>query len=128
MADDVQFSSVLCMETLGIHHVALNVADVSAAIEFYTKRLGLTLRSDRPALGIGGAWLDAGGQQVHLLEAPAPAACGQHFAIHVADLDAVIAELRAASLTVSDANEIGPGRQAFLADPSGNGIELHQPG
>ena len=58
-----------------------------ATIEFYTNVLGLTVRTDRPNFPFGGAWLDLGGQQVHLIEAEVPPARGQHFAIHVADLD-----------------------------------------
>ncbi|HMC68524.1 MAG TPA: VOC family protein [Mycobacteriales bacterium] len=48
--------------------------------------------------------------------------------MQVDDLDAAIAELRAHGVEVSDASPVGRGRQAFLADPSGNGIELHGPG
>jgi glyoxylase I family protein len=116
------------MKASGIHHVALNVTDIDAAIEFYTKTLGLAPRTDRPDLGFAGAWLDAGAQQVHLLEVPPPEAKGQHFALQVDDLDAAVTELRAAGVAVSDPVGIGPGRQAFLNDPSGNQIELNQPG
>lgn len=115
------------MRVLGVHHVSINVDDVGAAAAFYVERLGLTPRGDRPDFGFGGAWLDAGGQQVHLIEAPQPDDRGQHFALQVADLDATIAELRGAGLTVSDASPVGTGRQAFLHDPAGNLVELHQP-
>jgi glyoxylase I family protein len=116
------------VKAAGIHHVALNVTDADVAIEFYTKVLGLTVRTDRPDFGVAGAWLDAGNQQVHLIEVPPPAACGQHFALQVDDLDAAVAELRASGVHVSDPSPIGPGRQAFLNDPAGNQIELNQPG
>ncbi len=56
-----------------------------------------------------------------------PSDKGQHLALHVGDLDATISELRAEGLTVSDAFPVGTGRQAFLHDPFGNLIELHQP-
>jgi catechol 2,3-dioxygenase-like lactoylglutathione lyase family enzyme len=115
------------MQPLGIHHVSINVGDVGAALRFYVEVLGLIPRTDRPAFGFGGAWLDLGSQQVHLIEAPGPADLGQHFAIQVADLDAVISELRGRDVTVSDASPVGTGRQAFLHDPSGNLVELHQP-
>jgi catechol 2,3-dioxygenase-like lactoylglutathione lyase family enzyme len=114
------------MRPLGVHHVSINVRDVDEAARFYVERLGFTRRDDRPDLGVGGAWLDAGDQQVHLIAGEPPAAVGQHFAIRVADLDAAVAELRASGLAVSDPSPIGSGRQAFLADPSGNGIELHE--
>lgn len=111
---------------LGVHHVSINVTDVAAALAFYVDVLGLTARTDRPDFGFGGAWLDVGPQQVHLIEAPGPQDRGQHFALQVADLDAAIADLRAAGTTVSDASPVGTGRQAFLHDPSGNLVELHQ--
>jgi catechol 2,3-dioxygenase-like lactoylglutathione lyase family enzyme len=114
------------MRPLAVHHVSINVRDVDAALRFYLDRLGLERRGDRPDFGFGGAWLDAGGQQVHLIEAEPPAGLGQHFALLVDDLDAVIAELRGAGVDVSDASPVGTGRQAFLNDPSGNGVELHQ--
>jgi catechol 2,3-dioxygenase-like lactoylglutathione lyase family enzyme len=100
---------------------------VSLACDFYVGRLGLSARTDRPDFGFAGAWLDAGGQQVHLIEGDVPTDQGQHLALHVVDLDAAIAELRAAGLTVSDAFPVGTGGQAFLHDPSGNLVELHQP-
>ena len=116
------------MRSLGVHHVAGNVEDLSAALAFYVDLLGLTPRSDRPDFGFGGAWLDAGGQQIHLVAAPPPADKGQHFALLVEDLDAVIVELRDKDVPVSDAFGVGAARQAFVNDPSGNTIELHQPG
>jgi catechol 2,3-dioxygenase-like lactoylglutathione lyase family enzyme len=109
-----------------VHHVSINVSDVDAALAFYVDRLGLVQRTDRPDFGFPGAWLDAGNQQVHLIEGGAPANVGQHFALQVADIDAAIAELRDAGVEVTDAFPVGTGRQAFLSDPAGNGIELHQ--
>ena len=51
-----------------------------------------------------------------------------HFAIRVDDLDAAVADLRAADQKVYTSDHIpGAGRQAFLHDPFGNFIELNQP-
>jgi glyoxylase I family protein len=115
------------MTVVGVHHVSINVADLGAAVHFYVEQLGLVARTDRPDFGFGGAWLDAGAQQVHLIEGEVPSDRGQHLALHVPDLDATINQLRAEGLTVSDAFPVGTGRQAFLHDPSGNLVELHQP-
>jgi catechol 2,3-dioxygenase-like lactoylglutathione lyase family enzyme len=115
------------MKPLGVHHVSINVADVDAALAFYTDVLGLRARSDRPDFGFGGAWLDAGGQQVHLIEAPVPPNHGQHFALAVGDLPAVVDELRGRGLTVSDPVKVGAGLQSFVHDPAGNTVELQQP-
>ena len=115
------------MQPRAIHHVSINVPDPEAALRFYVDVLGLTERTDRPDFGIGGAWLDAGGQQVHLIQGEAPANIGQHFALAFDDLDAVIAELRDRGVEVSDAMAFGPNRQAVTHDPAGNMVELHQP-
>jgi catechol 2,3-dioxygenase-like lactoylglutathione lyase family enzyme len=114
------------VQPLAIHHVSINVSDVDAALRFYVDVLGLTPRTDRPNFGFGGAWLDAGGQQVHLIEAPVPASQGQHFAVLVADLDATVAELRERGLDVSDPKPVATSLQTFVTDPSGNLVELHQ--
>jgi glyoxylase I family protein len=116
------------MQPLAVHHVSINVRDVEEALPFYTDVLGGEVRADRPDLGIAGAWIDLGAQQVHLVEAPAPSNLGQHFAIQVADLDQVVEELRGKGIEVGDPGAVGANRQTFLADPSGNVIELHQVG
>ena len=109
-----------------MHHVSINVDDIDAALDFYVGVLGLRPRSDRPDFGFGGAWLDAGGQQVHLIEGKVPNGDGEHFALLVGDLEASISELRARDIKVSDASPVGASLQAFLKDPAGNLIELHQ--
>jgi glyoxylase I family protein len=114
------------MRPIAVHHVSINVSDADEAARFYIEHLGLVRREDRPDFGFGGAWLDAGNQQVHLIEGEPPAAVGQHFALQVTDLDDAIAELRTQGVSVTDASPVGSGRQAFLSDPSGNGIELHE--
>jgi catechol 2,3-dioxygenase-like lactoylglutathione lyase family enzyme len=115
------------VKPLGVHHVSINVDDVGAALAFYVDVLGLSPRTDRPDFRFGGAWLDAGGQQVHLIEAQPPPGAGQHFALRVDDLDGTVDELRGRDVEVSDPKPVGPGRQAFLTDPAGNMVELHEP-
>ncbi len=114
------------MQPLDIHHVSVNVANVDAALAFYTDVLGGVARTDRPDFGFGGAWINFGDRQLHLIEAPVPDNFGQHFAVRVADLPATVEELRTRGFEVSDAVPVGSGLQAFMTDPSGNAIELHQ--
>jgi glyoxylase I family protein len=116
------------MQPIAIHHVAINVTDITEAIAFYTDILGGAVRADRPDFGFNGAWIDLGGQQVHLLEAPVPRNLGQHFAIQVEDIDAAVAELRSKGMAIADPVDSGANRQTFLDDPSGNPIELHEVG
>jgi glyoxylase I family protein len=116
------------MDPLALHHVSVNVDDVDAAVAFYVGALGGTVRDDRPQFGFGGAWINLGSGQVHLIEAPVPPNMGQHFAVRVGDLDAVVRELRSKGLRVSDPSDVGPNRQTFVNDPAGNTVELHEVG
>jgi glyoxylase I family protein len=116
------------MEPLGLHHVSINVSDAAEGVAFYTGVLGGALRDDRPDFGFGGAWIDLGAQQVHLIEARVPANFGQHFAIRVDNLDTVVDELRSRGIELADPVPVGAGRQTFLNDPSGNVVELHEVG
>ena len=116
------------MRVIGVHHVSINVSDVSEALEFYVDVLGLMPRADRPDFSFGGAWLDVGAQQIHLIEGEPPGDVGQHVALHVEDIDAVVKELQERGVAVTTPKAVGNGRQSFLHDPSGNRIELNQPG
>ena len=114
---------------LGVHHVSINVDDLEAARAFYVDVLGFTERTDRPDFaGTPGAWLDVGGQQVHLIVGDVPARMGQHYAVLVADVDATVATLRTRDVRVSDPVEVGTGLQCFTRDPSGNVVEIHEAG
>src|SRR5438270_8595101 len=115
------------MAPLGVHHVSIMTPDVDAALGFYVDVLGLTKRTDRPEFGIGGAWLDAGGQQVHLVEGPTPSYTGQHFAFLVDDLDGLITDLRGRGYEIDEPFDSGVGRQTTVKDPCGNVVELNQP-
>ncbi|MEM9466891.1 MAG: VOC family protein [Actinomycetota bacterium] len=111
----------------GVHHVSLNVTDTDAAVAFY-RELGFE-PIDRPDLGFPGAWLRIGDTgELHLLEFPPPDAKGQHFSVHVDDLDAAVSTLADAGIEPDRIGGIdGICRQAFLSDPSGNQVELTQP-
>ena len=116
------------MGPVGLHHVTLNVDDVDACVKFYSAALGLRVRPDRPNFSFKGAWLDAGGQQVHLVEGRPPENLGQHFALAFSDLPAIVARLRENGYEVTEPVASGTSLQAFVIDPAGNRVELHQPG
>lgn len=116
------------MDPLAVHHVSVNVSNPARSVAFYTEVLGGTIRGDRPDFGIGGAWINLGRTQVHLIESAVPPNLGQHFAILVDDVDAAVRELRSKGIDVEDAKVVGPDRQTFINDPDGNAIELHQLG
>ena len=57
------------MSDLKLHHVAVVVRDVERSLGFYRDFLGLSSKP-RPAFQVGGAWLDAGRLEVHLVAHP----------------------------------------------------------
>lgn len=115
----------------GLHHVSLIVADTSRALAFYRDLLGLPLDPQRPDLGFGGAWLQLGPQQIHLLELPSPdpvrerpehGGRDRHVALSVTRLDELVARLSAAGVECRFSRS---GRRAvFCRDPDGNAVEL----
>jgi catechol 2,3-dioxygenase-like lactoylglutathione lyase family enzyme len=124
------------MKPAGVHHIAICVADAQKGLAFYRDVLGMT-ELPRPDLGPG-CWLDAGGQQVHLMEfgtlrldTTGPneeLIINAHFAIRVDDVDAAVADVQAQGVEVQRIPLVpGAGHQAFLHDPFGNLVELNQP-
>jgi glyoxylase I family protein len=114
------------MKPAGLHHVAISVADARKGLAFYRDVLGMT-QLPRPDLGPG-YWLDAGGQQVHLMEADTQPLGANHFAIRVDDIDAAVTDLQEQGVEVHRLPPTpGAGHQAFLHDPFGNLLELNQP-
>jgi glyoxylase I family protein len=119
---------MISMKPSGIHHVAICVDDAAAAKTFYCDVLGFTQVMTRPDDFGPGHWLDAGGQQVHVMEVADAGRNPGHFALRVDSLDDVVAEITASGVRVDRIHHTpGAGQQAFLHDPSGNVIELNQP-
>ena len=115
------------MKPVGIHHVNLMFDDIDAAREFYGKTLGFE-ELERPDFGFPGLWFQMGAHQLHMQPGAAPDSF-QHFALEVDDLPAVLEELAANGLEVAASPTVdGAGLQAFFKDPTGNVIELNQPG
>lgn len=118
----------MSLDLAGIHHVAICVDDLDAALRFYIDVLGLR-QADRPdSLPNPGAWLDLGSQQVHLLSGTdrGPGTF-QHFSVAVDSLDDAAVALAEHGVELGDHQVVeGYGRQAFIKDPSGNLVELFE--
>ena len=113
------------------------VADVEAAVDFYTKHLGFSLR-----MSAAPAFADVARGQLRLLlsgpgssagrpmpdgTVPAPGGWNRIHLI-VSDIAAEVERLRAAGVTFRNDIAKGPGgQQILLEDPSGNVVELFQP-
>src|SRR5690348_5922207 len=89
---------------VGINHVALEVADVDAAVDFYGSIFSFELRGRSR----GGAFLDMGDQFLALMRAreDSPADAGRHFGLVVADKEAARAALREAGLDVGESGSL----------------------
>jgi catechol 2,3-dioxygenase-like lactoylglutathione lyase family enzyme len=100
---------------VGINHVALEVGDLDAALEFYGSLFELELRGRVPGM----AFVDMGDQFLALSEGRAQSAdSDRHFGLVVDDREAV-----RASLAGTDA-EILPSRGLDFRDPWGNHIQV----
>lgn len=123
---------------MGAVSVRYIVADVDAAIVFYTQRLGFAV-DIHPAPGF--ARLSRGDLRL-LLNRPGAGGAGQAAAdaripepggwnriqLEIADLDAAVKSLRDAGCRFRGDIVMGNGgRQVLIDDPSGNPVELFEP-
>ena len=100
---------------MGINHVALEVEDVEAALQFYARIFAFTLRGRSP----GHAFIDLGDQFIALSEGRTQQAdAHRHFGLVVDDREIVRAALEAAGA------KILPGRFLDFLDPWGNRVEV----
>src|SRR3954453_948856 len=100
---------------MGFNHIALEVGDLDAALEFYGRILAFELRGRHRGM----AFIDAGDQFIALAEGRRQAPDDdRHFGLVVDDKDAVRATLEAAGV------EILPGRGLDFLDPWGNRVQI----
>ena len=100
---------------VGINHIALEVGDLDAALEFYGAIFEFELRGRVRGM----AFIDMGDQFIALAEGRSqPADEGRHFGLVVDDMAAARRALEGAAI------EILPGRGVNFRDPWGNRVEL----
>jgi lactoylglutathione lyase len=119
-----------------IAHIAIRARDIEPMVAFYTEKLGLAemfrLNQDNGSLML--VYLRITDDQYLELfpngtgDGPAaPQAVGMnHLCLTAPDLDATVAELTERSVTLTRPLQMGRdgNRQAWIADPEGNRIEL----
>lgn len=127
------------MKLSRVHHSALIVSDYARAKAFYVDLLGLKILAENHRADRDSWKLDLGlpdGSQLELFSFPnpparasRPEACGlRHLAFEVADIDAEVAELKAADVDVEPlrVDEFTGARFTFFADPDGLPLELYE--
>lgn len=138
---------------VGLHHVAVSVPDLDAALAFYVDTLGFTVAFDgdwdhKPqndrVIGIDGtsarmAMLHAGAGHIELWEyrRPTPTTLASdyspadhgiaHFCLQVTDIDAEYERLRHAGMTFHGPPvQLGRSAAIYGRDPFGNIVELYE--
>ena len=111
-----------------LHHVAITVHDLSAAVAFYSEILGLAeLEAPAAALENGIRWFDLGnGRALHLVRTDEAVSGGRaHFAITVDDIKGWRAFVEERGIEVQAPRlELYGAERFFMRDPSGNLLEL----
>ena len=100
---------------MGINHIALEVGDIDAALEFYGRFLDFELRSRRD----DAAFIDLGDQFMNFSKGRRqPGDDERHFGLVVDDREAVRAALNAMDVAIL------PGPFLDFLDPWGNRVEI----
>jgi len=108
-------ASVTRPRLVGINHVALEVGDLAAALEFYGQVFEFELRGWMPGM----AFLDIGDQFIALSEGrEQPPDAERHFGLVVDDLERTRRSLEAAGA------ELLPSRGLDFRDPWGNHVQV----
>ena len=118
----------------GLAHACFTVADLDRSLKFYADGLGMTKAFEfkNQEGRRTGLYFRAGRRTfVELFEGklakPAEGQSYRHICLEVNDMDATIKELRARGIQVGDSKlGLDQSYQAWLTDPDGNRIELHQ--
>jgi lactoylglutathione lyase len=100
---------------LGINHIALEVGDIDAALEWYGRFFALTLRGRGPRM----AFIDMGDQFIALSAGRTQAPDGaRHFGLVVDDKEGLRVRLAAGGVDVAPAGSLD------IRDPWGNHIQI----
>ncbi|MFI5282306.1 MAG: VOC family protein [Candidatus Dormibacterales bacterium] len=114
-----------------LNHVSVSASDMDASIRFYEEVFGLK-RMPTPNFGFPTCWLKVGDQQLHLFQRAGSAPVHHHFALAVADFEAVYRKAQALRAfdesTGGHIRELPDGSvQMYLRDPDGNLVEVDFP-
>jgi lactoylglutathione lyase len=100
---------------MGLNHVALEVGDIDAALDFYGRIFKFELRGKSDTM----AFIDLGDQFIALQKGRRQSADdGRHFGLVVEDKETARQALKAAGVTLLD------GRFLDFRDPWGNRVEI----
>jgi catechol 2,3-dioxygenase-like lactoylglutathione lyase family enzyme len=113
------------MRIAAIDHVSVLITDINRSRHFYRDILGLREIAKPRTFGFVALWFDLAGQQLHLLQKPAPDSISpRHFALRVSNTDAARAHFAAHAIPTEETTPIPGCDRFFIQDPDGNRIEI----
>ncbi len=115
---------------LSLHHTHLFATDVDRSIGFWRDHFGAVVLVDAVFAGARNVFMRVGEGRLHLYDQPpkhAGAGTVHHLGIETDGLDALVARLKAAGVSVTDVRRHAEGDYAMAEAPDGLLLELFQP-
>ena len=115
---------------LSLHHTHLFASDVDHSIAFWRDHFGAVVLVDTVFAGARNVFMRVGEGRLHLYDqAPKHAGAGtvHHLGIETDELDALVARLEVAGVSVTDVRRHAEGDYAMAEGPDGLLLELFQP-
>jgi catechol 2,3-dioxygenase-like lactoylglutathione lyase family enzyme len=113
-----------------LHHTHLFASDVDRSIVFWRDHFGAVVLLDTEFAGARNVFMRVGEGRLHLYDqAPKHAGAGtvHHLGIETDELDALVARLKVARVSVTDVRRHAEGDYAMAEGPDGLLLELFQP-
>ena len=115
---------------LSLHHTHVFATDVDRSIAFWRDHFGAVVVLDTVFAGARNVFMRIGEGRLHLYDqAPKHAGAGtvHHLGIETDELDALVARLKIAGVSVTDVRRHAEGDYAMSEGPDGLLLELFQP-
>ena len=115
---------------ISLHHTHLYASDVDGTIAFWREHFGAVVLVDTEFAGARNVFLRVGEGRLHLYSQPprhTGAGTVHHLGIETDALDALVARLRAAGVSVTDVRRHPEADYAMAQAPDGLLLELFQP-
>jgi catechol 2,3-dioxygenase-like lactoylglutathione lyase family enzyme len=115
---------------LSLHHTHLYASDVDGSIAFWRDHFGAVVLVDTEFAGARNVFMRIGEGRLHLYAQPpkhAGAGTVHHLGVETDELDALVARLKAAGVSVTDVRRHAEADYAMAQGPDGLLLELFQP-
>ena len=113
-----------------LHHVHLMASDVEATVAFWRDHFGAVVMLDAEFAGARNVFMRVGEGRLHLYAQPPKhvgAGTVHHLGVETDELDALVARLKAAGVSVTDVRRHPEACYAMAKGPDGLLLELFQP-